>query len=148
MAGSHPAFDPAAFRSAIKDVMNMGLPSATEDRATFRWSAQKTFSKSDSAGAPLDFTVAPVSTVTHADVQVPVAWEFQNRLTDSASNSVGQFDESMVKLTLLDEHFALIQGADIVLLGQNEYVIQFVEPPQGLFEVTIYTIHAQARDES
>jgi hypothetical protein len=35
-----------------------------------------------------------------------------------------------------------------VLLGQNTYVVDFVAPPIGLFNVTIYQMYCSARDES
>lgn len=148
MAGTNPSFDAALFRQAIRDTMIMGLPNATQEKPTFRWSPEKTFTTADPAGAPYDFTASPVTTVAPADVQVPVAVEFSARPANSIETGMGEFDASRVIITALDEDYALIQGADQVILGGNTYDVQFVGPPIGLFEVTVYQIFAIARDES
>jgi hypothetical protein len=141
-------FDAAGFRSAIRFAMNMGLPNATSERATFKWSTVRTFATADPAGSPYDFSSTPTASVTHADVLIPVAVEFSARPAGSRDTAVGQFDSSRAVLTVLDEDYALVAGADLVLLGQNTYEIQFVGPPVGLFDVTIYQLFCDARDES
>lgn len=148
MASTNPAFNAANFRNVIRTTMTMGLPGATADRATFRWTTQHTYAKHDSAGVPFDLSASPVTTTTHADVQVPVAWEFQALRAASSDNAIGEFDTARAVLTLLDEDYALVAGADLVLLGQNTYDIEFVAPPIGLFEVTVYQLYCRARDES
>lgn len=126
----------------------MGLPGATADRATFRWTTQNTYEKHDSSGSPWDFTSVPVVTTSHADVQVPVAWQFQPSRTTSGTNVVAEFEAPVVIVTVLDEDYEQIIGADLVMMGQNTYEIQYVAPPVGLFEVTVYQIYCRARDES
>lgn len=148
MASSNPAFNPAVFRQAIRDTMIMGLPNATAEKPTFRWNPNKTYATADPGGAPYDFTAAPVVTVAPADVQVAVAVEFSSRPAGSLETVIGEFDNSRVIITVLDEDYELIRGADEVILGGNTYDIQFVGPPLGLFEVTVYQIFAIARDES
>lgn len=148
MAGSNPAFDPAVFRQAIRDTMIMGLPNATAEKPTFRWNPDKTFTTADPAGQPYDLTASPVDTDAPPDVQIPCAVEFSARPAGSLDTVIGEFDTSRVIITILDEDYALIEGADQVLLGENTYNIQFVGPPLGLFEVTVYQLYAIARDES
>ena len=148
MAGTNPGFNAAAFRTAIIDAMTMGLPSETQDRATFRWNKERTFNTVDPAGTPYDLTAAPLTDTTPDDVLIPCAVEFSARPAGSLDTTVGEFDTSRVVITVLDEHYPQVEGADGVLLGQNTYEIQFVAPPIGLFEVTVYQVYAVARDES
>lgn len=148
MAGSNPAFSAAQFRTAIIDAMNMGLPSDVSERATFRWHKQQTFSKIDPSGQPYDLTASPVTDTTPDDVQIPCAVEFSARPAGSMETSIGEFDTSRAIITILDEHYPSVEGADEVILGGNTYDIQFVGPPIGLFEVTVYQLFALARDES
>lgn len=141
-------FNAARFRSAIRNVMTMGLPNSTAEQATFRWTPVRTFDPESPAHDPYGWTQTATSTTTHADVIVPVAVELSSRPTGSVETSLGEFDVTWAKLTVLDTDFAFVDGADQVILGGGTYEIQFVEPPQGLFEVTIYTVHARARDEA
>jgi len=62
--------------------------------------------------------------------------------------SVATFDNSQATLTLLDEDYVLIAGADTAVIGGNTYDVRLKAPPIGLFEVTVYTLELQARDES
>ena len=148
MAGSNPAFDAGAFRTAIRDAMNMGLPANVSERATFKWNVERTFNTADPAGNPYDWGTTPATTTTHPDVQIPVAVEYTSRASESGANAIGQFDPSRVTLTILDEDYALVEGANEVLLGGNSYLVRYVAPPLGLFEVTVYQVFAEARDES
>jgi hypothetical protein len=142
MAGSNPAFDATAFRTAIKSAMAMGAPTSVQERATFRWVTAKTFNIDDPAGRPYDWGQAPATSTTTADVQIDCAVEFTS--TSSTTNAVGQFEKARATITVLDEDYVKIIGADQVILGGDTYVIDFVEPPIGLFEVTIYQVHCSA----
>lgn len=141
-------FPSAQFRDAIKFAMNMGLPNTVSERATFRWKVESTYSEADPGGTPYDLTAAPTSTDAPADVRIDCAVEFVSTTNASGGTAVGDFDVARVVLTVLDTDFVLIDGADQVLLGQNIYDINFVAPPMGLFDVTIYQIYATAVDES
>ena len=148
MAESNPDFDPAGFRDAVRFAMNMGLPNTVSERATFRRSSRKDYAIEDPAGRPYDFTDSPTRTVTQRDVQVPVAVEFAARPSGSFRTTLGEFDSSRAIVTVLDEDYALIEGSDQVLLGGNVYEVQFIAPPIGLFDVTVYQLHCQAVDEA
>lgn len=141
-------FDATAFRAAVRATMVMGLPNATADKATFRWTTVETFDVEDPAHNPYDWTDTPATSVAHADVQVPVAVEFAARPAASLDTPVGQFDAARVEITVLDVDYVLIEGANEVLLGENTYDIDFVGPPGGLFGVDVYSIYATARDET
>lgn len=148
MVGTHPAFDPARFRQAIRSTMIMGTPTNTAEQATFRWNPQRDYAIDDPADNPYDWTSTPTTDTLTADVQVPVAVEFSARPAGSTQTQMGEFDTSRAILTILDEDYALIKDADLVLLGGNAYAIQFVSPPMGLFSVTVYQMFCEALDES
>lgn len=139
-------FSADEFRSGIRAAMNMGLPENEADRATFLWTTTRTFSAADSSGTPFDFTEEPIKTVKKDPVQVPVAVEFTGR-GSSGGTPVGTFHTPRVTITVLDEDYAQIEGADEVKLGGNTYAIDFVAPPIGLFEVTVYQLYCRAVSE-
>jgi hypothetical protein len=128
--------------------MTMGLPNAEAERATFIWATDRTFGTQDPASNPYDWTDDPVTEETHPDVQIPVAVDFAARPAASLETTIGQFDASRVVITILDVDYEKVRGAAMVKLGGNTYDIDFVAPPQGLFEVTVYSVYATARDES
>lgn len=141
-------FNAVEFRDAIRFAMHMGLPESTVERATFQWTRLKTYEREDPSGQPYSWAAAPTTDVIHPDVQVPVAMEFQRYSSGEGQTSVGQFQTTSVVLTLLDEDYALVAGADKALLGDNTYTLEYVAPPLGLFEVTIYQLFMRAEDES
>lgn len=144
-------FDAAQFRDAIKFAMRMGLPDSVPLRATFHWTPNKTYSVTDPSGQPYGWTADSLTSVAPPDVLVDVAVEFQRYSSGEGNTSIGEFQTTSVVLTLLDVDYALIAGpprADIVLLGGNTYVVDYVAPPIGLFDVTVYQIYLRAEDES
>lgn len=145
--GFGSGFDADTFRLNIKNTMKMGSPQAIEERVTFRWPVEKTFTgKTDPKGKPYDIGSAGSSTITEIDdVQIDCAVEIEDR--NATGTSIGQFNNPKATITVLDEDYALINGAKEVLIGENIYTINWVEPV-GLFSVTVYTIHATAKDES
>ena len=147
VSGFGTAFNSATFRTAIKNTMKMGSPTKTEEKVTFKWTTVTTYAKADSAGKAWKKDAAVVSTVTHADVLVDCAVEFLARTTLSSGTPVGHFDTPRVIITLLDVDFALVDGADHVSLGGNDYKIDFVAPPVALFDVDVYSVYASAVDE-
>lgn len=154
MAGTDQDFNAAEFRDAIHLAMRMGLPEETDQRITFRWSSERTYARADPAGHTYDFTQAPTATVTVADLQVDCAWEFVARPAGSDETVLGQFDESRIVVTLLDEEYdeVLDHGdgtlPDQIVAGLNVYNVDFETPPVGLFDVTVHQLYATARDES
>lgn len=148
MAGSQAGFSASAFRDAVHFAMNMGAPVDVKERVTFRWRAGKTFSVADGSNRPYDFSHRPVAVDAKADVQVPAAVQFQRSASAGADGGgAGLFNVNRAVLTLLDEDYVQVEGADQVLIGSDVYVIDFVLP-QGLFDVTVYEVHCRAFDES
>lgn len=146
MAGSNSAFNAENFRTVIRQTMTMGLSNTVSEQPTFQWKPIKTYVHNDPDGKPYDFTESPVTDIDHVDVRVPCAVEFVAGPTEGVP--FGAIESANVRLTLLDEDYQQIVGASQVLLGENVYIIKFVEPPTGLFDVTVYTIHASALDET
>lgn len=146
--GIPAGFSASTFRNAIKFAMQMGSPNSTSEKVTFKWVVQKEYAQEDVIDRPYDWTSTPTSTVTHADVIVDCAVEFgrvAGNITDR--NPVGDFDSVRATITVLDEDFALVDGADLVSIGGDSYVIEYVQP-LALFDVDVYQIHAVAVDES
>ena len=129
----------------------MGLPNDVADRPTFKWDTVRTYANSanvDASGNPWNFSTTPTTSTTHADVQVDCAVEFIPRVTLAGGTPIGHFDTPRAIITVLDEDYTLIEGATSVTLGQNEYVIDYIAPPLGMFSVTVYQIHCSAKDEA
>lgn len=148
MAGSDSRFDAARFREAIQFAMSMGAPTETADQATFIWVTQDDFEREDSSGAPWDWTATPTVDNSVPDVvELNVAVEYRAGLGDMTGRAAGQFDNPGAVITVLDEDYDSIVGADQVLLGGDTYVIDYVTQV-ALFEVDVYQIHCTARDES
>lgn len=141
------AFNAGKFRDGIKFAMNMGLPENSSQRVTFRWKTKYEFDIGDSNGNPYDFSSIPQKTFSKPDVQVVAAVEVSS---DNAidGTSIGGFNNPTAIITVLDDEYQLISDADIVILGESTYDIMYVAPPIGLFDVTVYQIHAIAIDEN
>jgi len=140
-------FDPAEFRDAIKFAMNMALPDDTSERLTFRWNIERTFATADPAGKPYSYSDTPTSTVTKEDVQITAGVEFIPRAANASGNAVAQFENPRVVVTVFDEDYDSVSGADELVFDGATYKIDYWEPPQALFSVTIYKVHATALDE-
>lgn len=139
-------FNEQAFRDAIRSTMQMGMPTSVEERATFVWETLATFANPNSAGRPFDFNQAPLTIDQHDEVQVDCVYEFVER--GQHGTAIGEFENPRVKITVMDEDYVLVKGANKVRLGGNMYTINFVEPPVSLFLPTVYTIWCSADDES
>jgi len=141
------AFNATKFRDGIKFAMNMGLPEDTSERITFRWKTIYEFDIEDNSGNPYDFSSTPQQTFSRPDVQIVAAVEVANDNVPDGT-SIGGFNNPTAIITVLDEEYALISDADMVILGGSTYDIMYTAPPIGLFDVTVYQIHAVAVDET
>lgn len=142
MAGATSQFDANAFRTAVRFAMTMGSPTQTSEKATFRWGRQQTFAPQDPTHKPYHWNEAVVSDTTHADVVLDnVAVEFATNRTQ-AGTAVGEFIPLRATVTLLDEEHALVEGADLVLLGGNVYSVS-VTTVVALFSVDVYQMYCE-----
>lgn len=139
-------FDSTVFRANIKNVMKMAAPTAVEERVTFLWDDVKTYSgPTDPSGRPYSLAAEAIETTETESVQIDCAVEIIDRVP--SGSPIGEFNNPRAKITVLDEDYALIEGSSKCLIGGNTYTINYIEPI-GLFDVTVYIAHAQARDES
>lgn len=150
-------FNAAKFRSGIKFAMQMGLPGTVSERVTFFWDTDKDYASADTRADPYDWTVAPASSVSAADIPasltLPVSVEFIDARTTSGDTTVGAFDSPRIKLTVLDDEFAILTDSNLglpngVTVDGSTYLIEYWAPPVGLFDVSVYTAYAAARDEA
>lgn len=147
MAGTQAGFSASEFKDAIHFAMDMGLPNADTEKATFYWDTKRTFDKKDSAGLPLALKARPTSSVEKAPVQVSCAVEYARTNNGIDGNSAGAFDGSRATITLLDEDYEQVKDADYVSLGGDRYEIDF-KTSVGLFDVTVYQMFLRAWDET
>jgi hypothetical protein len=156
-AAANAAFNATAFRNGIKTAMQLGLPGTSSERATFYWNSESTYAVADTRGKPYDWTSSPASETTAPDatasLTLPIVIDFLDAKASSGDTTVGSFDSPRVKVTILDDEYALLLDENLGLpngmtIDGNTYLIEYWTPPQGLFEVTIYTAYAVARDES
>lgn len=145
-------FNADLFREAVGFAMDMGAPDSESERLTFRWNTVKTFTNADPAGKPFDFGSTPTSVQSKDDVVARGAVDFASRSNSATGNSVGEFNNPRVVITMLDDDYALIVDEDLglpdeIIFDGDIYNFDYVAPPQGLFAVTIYTIYATAKDE-
>lgn len=143
-SGTSSGFDSAAFRTAIRSAMTMGLPSDTTQAVTFVFSEVAAYAHEDPNANPFDWTSSPTTDVVARNVQVPAAVEWG--VGTIQGTAVGDFDTSKVTLTLLDVDYASVQGCDSVHINGVIYQIDSIGPPVGLFDVTVYSMYCTARN--
>lgn len=142
MAGSNAGFDADGFRTAIRFAMTMGSPTRTQEKATFRWTPQQTFNPQDPARRPYRWDQEPVTDTTPADIVLDnVAVEFATNRA-SGSTSVGDFVPLRATVTLLDDEYDQVAGADMVLLGGDAYIVSMTTVV-ALFSVNVYQMFCE-----
>lgn len=149
-------FDETTFRDAIQNTMLMGIPEDENERLTFWWNREQTYTPDDPAGNPYDWTATPVTDEpgnpaiadpgTNQSLIVPYALEFSARPAGSSNTAFGEIDASRAVVTLMDGDFQQIHTADYATIGPTRYRIQFAGPPVGLFAVTVHQIFLEAED--
>lgn len=142
MAGSDTGFVAAEFREAIRFAMLMGSPNTTSLKATFRWHKAQTFDPQDPARRPYHWNETVVTDTTHPDVVLDnVAVEYHPSRTNTGT-VVGSFVPLKADMTILDLDYALIDGADMVLLGDSTWTVVAMTM-QALFDVDVYTLYCE-----
>ncbi len=145
MAGTSSSFNAAAFRNAIRSVMDLGTPPADADQLRFHWNPTKTTAATkDGEGIPFDPT-AVITTTTPTPVNKPCAIEY----IDAAGQPTpfGAIVPSRIRVTLLDEDYAVVKGADYVIVGGDRYIRQYEPPSFGLYSVGVHQITYATENE-
>lgn len=153
-------FNEAAFRDAIFNTMLMGIPEDPNERLTFWWRRDQTYSPDDPAGNPYDWTSPPVidkpgnpklpdkGLDIEQSLQVPYALEFSARPAGSSNTVFGEIDSSRAIVTMMEKDFEKVSDADYATIGDSRYRIQFDAPPVGLFGVSVWTLYLEAEDQA
>ncbi len=142
MAGSDTGFDAAEFRDAIHFAMTMGSPNATQEKATFRWLKAQTFDPQDPARRPYHWNDTAETDTTPADVTLDAVAVEYHPSRSTAGTDVGTFVPLKADLTMLDTDYALIAGADMVLIGGSTWRVAAITQ-QALFSVDVFTLYCE-----
>lgn len=86
--------------------------------------------------------------VQPAGVQVPcaVSWA-SGQDSPPDGRRMGDFEIAYIVITVLDVDYALIEGANRVKIDDAVYEIRYRQPSVGLFDVTVWTLHAYTANE-
>ena len=153
-SGASVGFSASEFRENIKFAMTMGMPGTVSEQVTFMWNRVKEYNPQDHQHRPYDFTQPTTldepgnPDEPDGSLVVTCAVEFTPRNSTGTENMVGAFNAPRIVITLLDDEYDLVHDADQVLIDGNTYDLEYTAPPIGLFDVTVYQLHATAQDES
>lgn len=145
MAGGNAGFNSAGFREAIRFVYDMAAPPSSEEQATFYGPATLVYTGSvDDDEVPFN----PETTVVRQPaegVKVPCGIEYRD--AEGQPVPFGTHTASRLVVTLLDQDYARIRGCAYVVVGGEKYLYRRTQPPTGLFDVGLYTLHFTAENE-
>lgn len=146
MAGSNTDFNAAEFRQAIVFAMTMGAAVDAGERVTFHFPSTLVYAGSaDGAQVPFDPDATVVSS-TPAPVQVSCAIEYFD--AENQPTEFGLLAPTRLTITLLDDDYDEVADASYVVVHGDRYNYRRTEPPSGLFEVGIYTMHFTSQNET
>jgi hypothetical protein len=139
-------FPAATFRNAMRFVFEMAADPDTDNQLMFHFSTAITFlGHSDGDKVPFD----PNSSVTRVvkdPVKVPCDVQFIT--ASDVPTSFGLVVPAKLKVTLLDEDFALVENAVYVTMNGDRYNRLIVPPSYGLFDVGLHEMVFQAENET
>lgn len=145
MAGRNSGFDGRQFRDAIKFVYNMAAPPRSEEQAAFYKDSSLVYTGTvDDDNVPFDPS-STVQRVVPPPVHVPCGIEYLD--AEGQPVPFGTVTASRLLLTLLDEDYLKVKDSAYVVLGGEKYLYQRTEPPTGLFDVGLYTMHFRSENE-
>jgi hypothetical protein len=146
MAGANSGFDSSAFRAGIQFVFTMAASPVAEEQVAFYFPSQLVYNKSvDTEDVPFDPAATVTSTPT-APIKVPCALEYVD--SEGSSGPFGVITPTRVTTTLLDEDYEQVKGATYIVIAGDRYNYRRTEPPSGLFDVGLYTMHFTAENET
>jgi hypothetical protein len=138
-------FPAKRFREAIRGVWDMAA-TPDEQRLTFGFNEKVTSTSTsiDGEGVAFDPRVK-LNRTTKDPVVVPCGVEY--RTASGESTPFGVVSQPRLAITLFDEDYALIEGADWVEIEDERYLYAYDEPPTGLFQVGLHTLVFQHEAE-
>jgi hypothetical protein len=89
---------------------------------------------------------ATVTNVTPAPVKVDCAIEYfdaENQPTD-----FGLLAPTRISITMLDDAYEKVKGCAYVVIAGDRYDYRRTEPPVGLFDVGVWTMHFTSPSDS
>lgn len=146
MAGSNAGFNASDFRTQIKFAMQMGAPAVEGEQAVFHFPAVLTYNTL-ADGDQLPFN--PETTVTSQEpttVKVDCAIDYFD--AEDQPTNFGLLAPTRIAVTLLDEDYVKVKECTYVVVHGDRYDFRRTEPPSGLFEVGVYTMHFTSRNET
>lgn len=145
MAGRNAGFNPNEFRNAIRFVYDMAAPPISDEQVVFFGESTLVYTGSaDDDDIPFD----PNSTVVRQPapgIRVPCGVEYFDN--EGQPIVFGTVTPSRVAVTLLDEDYLQVKNSTYIVLGGDRYLYRRTEPPSGLFDVGLYTMHFTAENE-
>lgn len=146
MAGRNAGFNGNEFRNAIRFVYDMAAPPVAEEQATFYGESTLVYTGSvDDEQVPFD----PSRTVVRQPSPgVKVACGIEYFDTEGQAVVFGTVTPSRIAITLLDEEYVQVKDSTYVVVAGEKYLYRRTEPPSGLFDVGLYTMHFTAENET
>jgi len=163
MAGSNSAFDPAAFRTAIQNAMQMGSPPDSTVSAVFVFpeTGEVIYKKNGSEimPPPLDLDGIPFDPLVERIIAPPkrvavgtgpndVHCAIEMMKADADEIPVGSFRPVKAVVTFLDEDYAKVVGCREMILNGDTYVYGYEPGAMGLFEVGVNQMIFYAKQET
>lgn len=145
MAGSNPGFDGNAFREGIRFVQQMAAAPIDSDQVSFYKPAQLVYNRpTDPENVPFD----PNATVTRVQpAPVKVACGLEYRTAKGEVTAFGSITASRLVVTLLDEEYELVKDCSYIVVAGEKWNYLLTEPPTGLFDVGLFSMHFVAEDD-
>lgn len=147
MAGSNSDFDASAFRTGIRFVFDMAAPPVEGERAVFWWESGLVYtSPVDGEDVPFDPHATVQRTPGRRVSGVACGIEYQ----DAQGQEIvfGTVTASRLAITFLDQDYDKVKGCAYVTIGADKYLYKRTQPPSGLFDVGLYTMHFVSENET
>jgi hypothetical protein len=146
MAGANADFNATEFRNQIKFAMQLGAAPEASEQVYFHFASTLVYNTpTDGANVAFD-PAATVTNTTPAPVQVDCAVEYFD--AENQPTSFGLLAPSRLAITLLDDDYDQVKDCSYVVIHGDRYDYRRTEPPGGLFDVGVYTMHFTARSET
>lgn len=155
MAESHQGVQaiatvPSTVAIALRRTMVLGLPNDDDDKPTFHFERQVTWTDHDVEDQPWDWTDAPSLDTTPPSVQPICAYEFFSPIGRSGAqySEVGDFFPSTLVITLMATDFPDVVGSSYVTIGpeSTKWYFRYYRPVYGLGGLDVYQVTMQAED--
>jgi len=149
-------FDEAAFRTAIRETMRMGMPEDDDHKLKWFWKRDQTFARPDPAGNTYDWSAPanpdlpgnPTGDPDDDGLIVDYAFDFNYTGAGGQMTPLGPVDPAKMTVTLFDVDYDQIKTADYAKIGTTRYIIRFEASPYALFGVTMHDVILEAEDQA